>query len=34
MNISNELIDGTIHCKEGAAVLFLENLYQSLTNRP
>ncbi|RNA11136.1 spermatogenesis-associated 4-like isoform X2 [Brachionus plicatilis] len=34
MDISNELIDGTIHCKEGAAVLLLENLYQFLTNRP
>ncbi|CAF0705595.1 unnamed protein product [Brachionus calyciflorus] len=34
LSISIELIDGTIHCKEGAAILLLENMYQFLTNRP
>lgn len=29
-----ELADATMHNREGAAILFIENLYQILTNRP
>jgi len=29
-----ELADATMHSREGAAILFIENLYQILTNRP
>lgn len=29
-----ELADATMHCREGAAILFIENMYQLLTNRP
>ena len=33
MDIPEELIDGTIHCRENAAQLLIETLYQTLTNR-
>uniref|UniRef100_A0A8C5Q8T0 Spermatogenesis-associated protein 4 n=1 Tax=Leptobrachium leishanense TaxID=445787 RepID=A0A8C5Q8T0_9ANUR len=33
LNISKELIDGTIHCKPGAAELFLQDIYVMLTNK-
>ncbi len=29
-----ELADATMHSREGAAILLVENLYQILTNRP
>lgn len=32
-NIPEEYIEGTIHCKEGAAQLLVERIYESLTNR-
>lgn len=34
LNIPLELADATMHAREGAAILFVENLYQILTNRP
>ena len=34
MQIPLELADATLHCREGAAILFIENMYQILTNRP
>ncbi len=34
LSISLELADATMHGREGAAILFVENLYQILTNRP
>ncbi|KAJ1215721.1 hypothetical protein NDU88_003329 [Pleurodeles waltl] len=33
LNISRELIDGTIHCKPGAAEMLLQTIYVTLTNR-
>ncbi|XP_069487543.1 spermatogenesis-associated protein 4 [Ambystoma mexicanum] len=33
IKISRELIDGTIHCKPGAAELLLQTIYVTLTNR-
>ncbi|XP_064637152.1 spermatogenesis-associated protein 4-like [Lineus longissimus] len=33
LNIPDEFIEGTIHCKEGAAQLLIEKLYEILTNR-
>ncbi|KAM5192328.1 spermatogenesis-associated protein 4 [Mantella aurantiaca] len=33
LNISKELIDGTIHCKPGAAEIFVQEIYVMLTNR-
>ncbi|XP_063415405.1 spermatogenesis-associated protein 4-like [Mytilus trossulus] len=33
LDIPEEYIDGTIHCKEGAAAMLLENIYELLTNR-
>ncbi|XP_053556821.1 spermatogenesis-associated protein 4 [Bombina bombina] len=33
LNVSKELIDGTIHCKAGAAELLLQDIYVMLTNR-
>ncbi|KAL4230774.1 spermatogenesis-associated protein 4 [Mactra antiquata] len=33
LEIPAEIIDGTIHCKEGAAALLLERMYEILTNR-
>ncbi|XP_072262177.1 spermatogenesis-associated protein 4 [Pyxicephalus adspersus] len=33
LNVSKELIDGTIHCKPGAAELLLQETYVMLTNR-
>lgn len=33
VNISRELIDGTIHCKPGAAEMLLQTIYVLLTNR-
>ncbi|XP_076467771.1 spermatogenesis-associated protein 4-like [Babylonia areolata] len=33
LGIPEEMIDGTIHCKEGAASQLLEFLYKMLTNR-
>ncbi|KAH3841837.1 hypothetical protein DPMN_115318 [Dreissena polymorpha] len=33
LNIPADIVDGTIHCKEGAAALFLEKMYEILTNR-
>jgi len=29
-----DLIDETLHCKDGAAILLIENMFQLLTNRP
>lgn len=34
LEISIELTDATMHCKEGAAILLIENMFQFLTNRP
>jgi hypothetical protein len=34
LNIPLELIDETVHCKDGAAILLVENMFQLLTNRP
>ena len=34
LNISNELVDATMHCKDGAAIMLIENMYTILTNRP
>ncbi len=34
LNIPIELIDETMHCKEGAAIILIENMFQLLTNRP
>ena len=34
LNIPNEYIDETLHCKEGAAVLLIESMFETLTNRP
>ncbi|KAM3938064.1 spermatogenesis-associated protein 4 [Leptodactylus fuscus] len=33
LNITKELIDGTIHCKPGAAEILLQEIYVMLTNR-
>ncbi|CAL1530912.1 unnamed protein product [Lymnaea stagnalis] len=33
LDLQMEDIDGTIHCREGAAVQLIENLYELLTNR-
>ena len=33
LDIPEELIEGTIHCKEGAAPALCENIYELLTNR-
>ncbi|XP_018428730.1 PREDICTED: spermatogenesis-associated protein 4 [Nanorana parkeri] len=33
LNVSKELIDGTIHCKPGAAEILLQEVYVMLTNR-
>ncbi|XP_073462770.1 spermatogenesis-associated protein 4 [Aquarana catesbeiana] len=33
LNLSKELIDGTIHCKPGAAELLLQDIYVMLTNK-
>ncbi|XP_063316082.1 spermatogenesis-associated protein 4 [Pelobates fuscus] len=33
LNISKELIDGTMHCKPGAAELILQDIYVMLTNK-
>lgn len=33
INIPIELIDACMHCKEGAAILLVEQMYQCLTNR-
>lgn len=33
LDISDDFVDGTIHCKEGAAALLLERMYEILTNR-
>ncbi|KAL8574621.1 hypothetical protein ACOMHN_055686 [Nucella lapillus] len=32
-DIADEVVDGTVHCKEGAAALLLERMYEILTNR-
>merc|ERR1711976_403149 len=32
-DIAPEYVEGTIHCKEGAAPLLIESMYQILTNR-
>ena len=34
LDIPNDLIDGTIHCKEGAGMLLICRIYEILTNRP
>ncbi|KAL8568810.1 hypothetical protein ACOMHN_000093 [Nucella lapillus] len=34
LDISDEVVDGTMHCKEGAAVLLLERIYEIFTHRP
>lgn len=34
LNIPMELLDATLHCKDGAAVILIETLYTILTNRP
>ena len=34
LTIPNEYIDETLHCKEGAAILLIESLFEILTNRP
>ena len=31
--IANELVEGTIHCKPGAAIALLERIYVLLTNK-
>ena len=33
LEIPAELVDGTIHCKEGAAAALVEKIYEILTNR-
>ncbi|XP_070198100.1 spermatogenesis-associated protein 4-like isoform X2 [Littorina saxatilis] len=33
LDIPDDYIEGTIHCKEGASALLLERLYEILTNR-
>jgi len=33
LDIPDDYVEGTIHCKEGAALLFIERLYEILTNR-
>ncbi|KAK3100467.1 hypothetical protein FSP39_020512 [Pinctada imbricata] len=33
LEIPDELVEGTIHCKEGAAALLCEKIYEMLTNR-
>ncbi|XP_063776728.1 spermatogenesis-associated protein 4 [Pseudophryne corroboree] len=33
LNVSKELIDGTMHCKPGAAEILLQEMYVMLTNR-
>lgn len=33
LDIAADVIEGTIHCKEGAAALLLERMYEILTNR-
>merc|ERR1712109_165839 len=33
LDIPEDYVEGTIHCKEGAALLFIERLYEVLTNR-
>ncbi|CAG5133470.1 unnamed protein product [Candidula unifasciata] len=33
IDLEMEIINGTIHCKEGAAVRLLETLYENLTNK-
>ncbi|CAH1777067.1 unnamed protein product [Owenia fusiformis] len=33
LDIEEELLEGTIHCKEGAAQLLVERIYNILTNR-
>lgn len=34
LNIPNDLIEATMHCKDGAAIILIENMYSILTNRP
>lgn len=34
IEIQNDIIDATLHCKEGAAIILIERMYQILTNRP
>lgn len=34
LNISLDIIDATMHSKDGAALSLIENIYQVLTNRP
>jgi len=33
LEVADELIEATIHCKTEAAVLLIETLYEQLTNR-
>jgi len=33
INIPPDVMDGTIHCKDGAAFVLLQMLYEILTNR-
>lgn len=33
IDIPMDVVDGTIHSREGAAILFIESLYQALTNK-
>lgn len=34
LDIPAELVEGTIHCKEGAGAALIEKIYEILTNRP
>lgn len=34
LDIPADLVEGTIHCKEGAAAALVEKIYEILTNRP
>jgi sporulation-control protein spo0M len=33
LDIPGEYVEGVIHCKEGAAPLLIERIYEILTNR-
>jgi len=33
LEIPEEFVEGTIHCKEGAGQLLVERIYEILTNR-
>jgi len=33
LDVTEQLVEGTIHCKEGAAELLIEKIYEILTNR-